>query len=32
MILKQKEFHNLVQIMKLNENQEKRPHRGIEPA
>ena len=33
MILKQKKtIQKLVQIMKLKENQEKRPHRGIEPA
>ena len=32
MILKQKAFQKLAQIMKLKENQEKRkPHPGIEP-
>ena len=31
MILKQKTFQNLVQIMKLKENQEKKQHPGIEP-
>ena len=31
MILKQKAFQKLAQIMKLKENQEKKPHPGIEP-
>ena len=31
MILKQKAFKKLAQIMKLKENQEKKPHPGIEP-
>ena len=31
MILKQKAFQKLVQVMKLKENQEKKPHPGIEP-
>ena len=31
MILKQKAFQKLAQIMKLKENQEKMPHPGIEP-
>ena len=31
MILKQKAFQKLAQIMKLKENQEKMPHLGIEP-
>ena len=31
MILKQKVFQKLAQIMKLKENQEKMPHPGIEP-
>ena len=30
MILKQKAFQKLAQIMKLKENQEKKPHPGIE--
>ena len=32
MILKQKAFQKLVQIMKLKENQEKMQHRCIAPA
>ena len=31
MILKQKAFQKLAQVMKLKENQEKKPHPGIEP-
>ena len=31
MILKQKAFQNLAQIIKLKENQEKKTHPGIEP-
>ena len=31
MILKQKAFQKLAQIKKLKENQEKKPHPGIEP-
>ena len=31
MILKQKAFQKLAQIMTLKENQEKKPHPGIEP-
>ena len=31
MIIKQKAFQKLAQIMKLKENQEKMPHPGIEP-
>ena len=31
MILKQKAFQKHAQIMKLKENQEKKPHPGIEP-
>ena len=31
MILKQKAFQKLAKIMKIKENQEKRPHPGIEP-
>ena len=31
MILKQKTLQKLAQIMKLKENKEKMPHRGIEP-
>ena len=31
MILKQKAFQKLAQITKLKENQEKKPHPGIEP-
>ena len=31
MILQQKAFQKLAQIMKLKENQEKKPHPGIEP-